>query len=233
MDVKRYMNVIWLYAIGLVFIFSGLYMIASMGAGPSGFGFMVVGLMFSTIGGFYGKKKLMEGVAPAAMEDRQMDMLKQNVVSQVRVRAPSSRDVQANAPKDWDDGGDVPDMQAQEMSRSAPSTPVIKARPLQARPQPQIQPASAAPAVAPTIEVPGIAADEKGFVKIMVCPDCNTENPPGNIYCSSCGKRLRKAVSLLAPETVLAAEKPVRVVTRKKAVKKARKRKAVAPMQTQ
>jgi hypothetical protein len=87
---QRFLKVIWMYAAGLALIFSGLYMIIFMQAlassGPMGFSLMTVGLLLSMVGGIYGKKKLMEtsGEQIPVIEAKQIDQLKQNVVSQLK-----------------------------------------------------------------------------------------------------------------------------------------------------
>lgn len=166
MAFQKYLKIIWLYAIGLILVFSGLYMIAFGSAGPLGFELMIAGFFFSMIGGVYGKKKLMEtdmDVVPTV--SRQVEQIKQNVVSQLRPM------------------------------ESAEEQPPVAEQP---RPQPRIQPRSQP--VQPTVQqtqpiqqpVQFPQAQERGrVIKVMVCPDCNTENAPKNMYCSNCGKRLR------------------------------------------
>lgn len=190
MAAERYLKIIWMYAIGLAFIFAGLYTIMfnptyAPSSGPTGFALMVVGLFFSTIGGFYGKKKLMEVQSPDPMESRQMDQIKQNVVSQLK--PPESS----------------PD----------PAVTVEPPKTVQAvviKPEPQPQPKPEAKAGIPS--APAQSVEEK-VLKIMVCPQCNSENPPSNMFCFSCGKRLR------APEQV---KKPSRPKSHKKNAKKSR-----------
>jgi hypothetical protein len=170
MALKKYLKVIWLYAIGLVLVFWGLYMIAFASSGPTGFELMIGGFFFCMIGGVYGKKKLMEadmGGEPIAAVSRQMDQIKQNVVSQLRPMEP------------------------QEGAEPAVEQPTQRIQQPQPRMQPNIQPIvqPAQPAQQP-VQFPQV--QERGMViKVMVCPDCNTENSPKNMYCSNCGKRLR------------------------------------------
>ncbi|MCX6815030.1 MAG: hypothetical protein NTY20_05270 [Candidatus Aenigmarchaeota archaeon] len=159
MAAGRFMKVIGMYAIGLVLIFVGLYMIAFMSYGPTGFGLMVAGLLFSTIGGFYGKKKLLEGTPEKLppIESRQIDQLKQNVVSQLR---------------------------PPETLADPPKIPVEQPKP-EPKPAIPIQPKAQEPVL------PSEPSEARGVVKILICPGCNTENPPANMFCSNCGKRLK------------------------------------------
>jgi outer membrane biosynthesis protein TonB len=180
------LKVIWMYAIGLALIFYGLYMLTflqtSSSSGPAGFGVMTTGLLLSMIGGIYGKKKLLEsaGEQLPAIEAKQIDQLKQNVVSQLK-----PPETAADPPK----AAFIPKPEIK------PPTEVAKPAPIE---QPAIaQPAQPAPAAA------------EGVIKILMCPGCNTENPPSNMFCSKCGKRLR------APE---------KKATAKKSKKRARKR---------
>ncbi len=191
MGAGKYLKVIWLYAIGLALVFSGLYMIALMSAGPLGFELMIAGFFFCMVGGVYGKKKLMEGdmaVEPVATVSRQVEQIKQNVVSQLKPM------------------------------ETAPAQPQPIAQPV---PQPVIQPA-------PAVQQPQIVEREPeqpaltgGIVKVMVCPDCNTENSPQNMYCSNCGKRLRAAPSLKKPAATAAAPQRRKAAKKKKARPKA------------
>jgi len=182
---SRFLKVIWMYAAGLALIFSGLYMIIFMqslaSSGPMGFGLMTTGLLLSMVGGIYGKKKLLEtsGEQMPVIEAKQIDQLKQNVVSQLK---------------------------PPEEARATPQ-PVTVPKP-DVKPPTEVKPAAtpAAPVQEPVQPVPAAA---EGVVKILLCPGCNTENPPSNAFCFNCGKRLR------------APEKKAKAKTRKKARKKA------------
>jgi hypothetical protein len=162
---RRFLKVIWMYAAGLALIFSGLYMIIFMqslaSSGPMGFGLMTTGLLLSMVGGIYGKKKLLEtsGEQMPVIEAKQIDQLKQNVVSQLKPPEEAAAAPQpVTVPK--------PDVK--------PPTEVKPAMPASAPMQQAAQPAPA-----------------EGVMKILMCPGCNTENPPSNMFCFSCGKRLR------------------------------------------
>lgn len=168
MSLTKYIEIVWMNLIGIGFVSIGLYMImflasASAIYNPMGFILMVMGLFFSAIGGFYGKKKLLEaGMAqePVAAVSRQVEQIKQNVVSQLK---------------------------PMEAAGQAKPQPVVE--------QPRIQPMLQQPVVQEpqTMEPEQPAQLTGGIIKVMVCPDCNTENSPQNMYCSNCGKRLRAA----------------------------------------
>ena len=184
MGARKYLKVIWLYAVGLVLVFSGLYMIAFSSAGPLGFELMIGGFFLCMIGGVYGKKKLMEvdmAVEPVAAVSRQVEQIKQNVVSQLRPMEPAA-------------------VQPQEavQPQAQPQVQAVQPAPLVQQPQ----------AMEPEQEQPQLRG---GIIKVMVCPDCNTENSPQNMYCSNCGKKLRSAPTL---------KKPAATPQRKKAAKK-------------
>ena len=189
MAASGFLKVIWMYAAGLALIFIGLYMITFMQAlsssGPMGFGLMVTGLFLSMIGGIYGKKKLLEspGEQIPVIEAKQIDQLKQNVVSQLK-----PPETAADPPK------------AAFIPKPEIKAPTEVAKPIQQpEPLPPAQPAAT-----------------EGVMKILLCPDCNTENPPSNMFCSSCGKRLRKAEARPSGPVAHRAKK-----SRKKARKKA------------
>ncbi|HJW96925.1 MAG TPA: hypothetical protein VJ485_02070 [archaeon] len=184
MSVTKYIEIVWMNLIGIGFVSAGLYMIIFLSSGnaiynPMGFILMVMGLFFSTIGGFYGKKKLLQETNPVSMESRQLDQIKQNVVSQVR---PAQ--VQAQAPKE-------PEPAIEKEGGKASFKPESKVMVTQAA-EPQ----------------PG------QVVKIMVCPGCDTENPPSNMFCFNCGKRLKSA----ARRATAAAGKRARTSARRAAV---------------
>ncbi|MEM7816273.1 MAG: hypothetical protein QXN71_04080 [Candidatus Aenigmatarchaeota archaeon] len=151
MGTTKYIEALWMYLIGIGFISVGFYMILFLSASsplypPMGFILMVFGLLFSTLGGFYGRKKLLESSQPKPMEQRQIDQIKQNVVSQLKP---------PETPKE-----------------PSPSPPKIE--------QSQQK-----------VEEPKPPESTDKVVKVMVCPGCNTENPPSNMFCFNCGKRLR------------------------------------------
>ncbi len=176
MGIERYVNILWMYSIGISLIFIGFYMIQFMSMGPQGFAVMMPGLLFCTLGGFYGKKKLLEGVQPGPPEGRQMDQIRQNVVSQLKLPG-----TEQTMPKS--EGGEMADSGKQD-----------------------IQPAKAvqAPKAMETqkpLQKPGVLEEKpsaEGLTKVMVCPGCDFENPPANTFCSNCGKRLRAKQKAMA-----------------------------------
>jgi len=182
MSVRKYMEIIWMDLIGVGFISVGLYMIIFLSVqtpvyAPMGFVLMVLGLFFSTIGGFYGKKKLMEGSAEKLplIEAKQIDHLKQNVVSQLKPPETS---------------GDSP--------KVVQPRPEIKP-PTEAKPS-QSQKAATPPSIHQS-EIAPPAEPSAGVIKILMCPGCNTENPPSNMFCSNCGKRLKAPAKTARPKS--------------------------------
>ena len=176
MDSKKYLKIAGLSITGFALVFIGLYMIAFLKSGPTGFGLMMGGLLFSTIGGIYGKKKLMEGGEgyQSAVDSRQIDQIKQNVVSQIK---PS---------KEADPPAQPPTQPEKPMPRQALKQEL--------RPAPMIEEPEMA------VQAPAADAVSSKPFKIMVCPSCDTENPPTNMYCSKCGKRLRTHPFVEDPE---------------------------------
>ena len=183
MQFARYLKVLWLYAIGLAFVFYGLYsiMFSPPSAGPFGFGLMVAGLLFSTVGGFYGKHMLMAGAEVLPSESRHMDQIKQNVVSQLR--PPEVRQEARDPPTE------ASASPAQIMQASNPDPqPQPQAKPSVAQPEPKAEPK---PIIVAPAQLVQSQAQEQNVLKVMVCPGCNFENPPSNMFCSKCGKRLK------------------------------------------
>jgi hypothetical protein len=180
MAAGKYLKVIWMYALGLALVFIGLYMIAFMpsmaSSGPYGFGLMVTGLLLSTVGGIYGKKKLLESSAEKlpAVENKQIDQLKQNVVSQLK--PPETAETPADIPKMAEEPKLEPARMADTGQEIAPKA---------AMPRTQYQP------VQPAAQAQPVAPSADGIVKVLLCPGCNTENSPANAFCFNCGKRLR------------------------------------------
>jgi hypothetical protein len=170
MDLAKYIKVIWLYIICELLIFVGFYIIAfnytGSNSGPIGFGIMIPGLLSCTIGGFYGKKKLIQGSSEKLplIEAKHIDQLKQNVVSQLKPPETS-----ADSPK-------------------------------AAQPRPEIRPPAEAKPV-PVKEIAPPAEPSAGVQKILMCPGCNTENPPANMFCSNCGKRLKAPAKTARPKS--------------------------------
>jgi len=198
MAFKKYMKIAGMSVAGFALVFIGLYMIIFASSGPTGFGLMMGGLLLTMIGGIYGKKKLMEGDSgqQSSVDSRQIDQIKQNVVSQLR---PSQKE--ADPPEEMPD---------------PPGEPEQKPLPKQAaKAEAKIQPETAQEPkpIIRMVQAPSAEGTKPKLVKVMVCPSCDTENPPTNMYCSKCGKRLR-AQPLEKP-------KP-----RKKAAKKRAKKRA-------
>ena len=174
MSAGKFMKVVWMDLIGVGLISIGLYMIIFLAAqtpvyAPMGFGLMVLGLFFSTIGGFYGKKKLLEisGERLPAIETKQIDQLKQNVVSQLKL-PETAADLPSAKPK----------------AREEP------------RPEPKPQAQNIPP------------ADQSGVIRILMCPGCNTDNPPSNMFCFNCGKRLRAPEKKAGPKAAKKGARP-------------------------
>ena len=197
MGAGKYLKVIWLYAAGLILVFAGLYMIAFGSPGPMGFWLMIGGFFFSMIGGVYGKKKLMETEMikePVVAVSRQVDQIKQNVVSQLK---------------------------PMETAAVQPQPVVEQPRPVA---QPQIQETQPVQPQVMEQEPDQGAQLRGGIIKVMVCPECNTENSPQNMYCSNCGKKLRASPSL---------KKAAAAPQRKKAAKKKKSRAKAQPQPQQ
>jgi hypothetical protein len=183
MGSKKYLEIVWMYVIGVVFISAGLYMIIFLSKdvpiyAPMGFVLMIPGLFFSTIGGFYGTRKLIQDQS-APTENRQMDQIKQNVVSQLKP-------VQ---------GEDVKKLEAEK--EPFEGRPTSEGRRTVVGSRPQSTSIETSPSVhnkAAKAEPPKEAeepAAQEAVKKVMVCPGCDFENPPSNMFCSNCGKRLK------------------------------------------
>jgi len=166
MSLPKYLKVAGLSIAGFALVFIGLYMIAFANAGPIGFGLMMGGLLLSTIGGIYGKKKLLEQIPETS---RQMEQIKENVVSQLKPQKEADPPQEISRP-------DEPPEQKPLPKQAANAEP---------KPETELKP------IIRTVQVQAEGALKPKLVKVMVCPGCDTENPPTNMYCSKCGKRLR------------------------------------------
>jgi len=108
----------------------------------------------------------MEGSAEKLplIEAKQIDQLKQNVVSQLK-----------------------PPQTSVDSQKAAQPRPDVKP-PSQAQPQ-------------PVQEISAPAEPSGGVIRILMCPGCNTENPPSNMFCFNCGKRLKAPAKTARPKS--------------------------------
>jgi len=85
----------------------------------------------------------------------------------------------------------VESRQIDQLKQNVVSQVTSQTQPQVQQPAREPEPVKAEPVKAQKITVAQAAQPQAGVVKIMVCPGCDTENPPSNMYCFNCGKRLK------------------------------------------
>ncbi len=180
----KYMQVVWLYVIGILIIFFGLYMLMT-NSDPMSFMVMLMGLAVSAIGSAHGRK--MRAMDQFGMEGG----MQEREPAQKQPEEPRAEDfipeeAQPEESEESPRGDFAP--RGQPMSekisgimgifrKKSPGEPLSKRDILHIE-MDDIKGGSIVPAEADVIE--------------LVCPKCLAENESQNLFCFSCGNRLRR-----------------------------------------
>ncbi len=176
---SKYMQVVWLYLIGLLIIFVGIFTLISS-PGPSSFVIMLVGLTVAALGAAHGRRMRMMG-----QFDIEQIMREKGLVEEPEKPKPEDFPQQEGA-------GEVPEGRSQAAA-VAMSTRLrelmmsFKKRP----PQEPLSQEEIVQLEMSDIKEGKIVPTEADIIE-FVCPMCGAANEERNYFCFKCGNRLRK-----------------------------------------
>lgn len=180
---SKYMQVVWLYLIGIAIIFFGLIML-SMKSGPSSFIVMLMGLAVSAIGAAHGRRmramgQFDMGPAPKGEDGRQAE----NKGMTEEEGAPEEmRREERQAPADAGGAGGMNlgsrFVKVMDIFRRGPEGPEVNEEVVDGIEMEDMKRGKIAAVSADVVE--------------LVCPKCMAENEDKNVFCFKCGNRLRR-----------------------------------------
>jgi ribosomal protein L40E len=169
---SKYMQVVWMYLIGILIIFFGIIML-SMKSGPNSFIVMLVGLAVSAIGAAHGRRMRMLGQMDVQQlsggkdeEEGKKERRKESAPAEEGQETPAGPGIGSvlgkfvgslrNRSGGELNEGDIENIEMEDMKRG---------------------------------NIVSTSAD----VIELVCPRCMAENEEKNYYCFKCGNKLRKS----------------------------------------
>ena len=178
----KYMQVVWMYIIGILIILFGMYMLMT-NSDPMSFMVMLMGLAVSAIGSAHGRKmRTMEqfdaaqGTVPEQEQPEKPaaeDFVQQESQPQPENNEPQREDF---APRGQPMGEKMSGIMGL-FKKKEPSEPLSREEIVHLEME-DIKEGKIVPAEADVIE--------------LVCPKCLAENESQNLFCFSCGNRLRR-----------------------------------------
>jgi ribosomal protein L40E len=182
----KYMQVVWLYLIGLVIIIIGVVTLVN-NPGPTSFVIMLVGLFIAAIGAAHGRKLRMTG---------QLDidgMMQEKGFEGEDVEKPDPEDLKAQegeVPAEEE----IPPEDIEEEPREMPSRGGGFGKFLSSFGRPKDEPLSQEEILqleVQDIKDGKIVPTEADIIE-FVCPVCDAANEERNYFCFKCGNRLRR-----------------------------------------
>jgi ribosomal protein L40E len=195
----NYMQVIWLYVIGIMVIFVGLYMLM-LNSGPGSFVVMLVGLAVAAVGAAHGRKMRMMGQLGVEEIMREKGVVEAQEGQEVPEGAVAEEEEQA-APEEAEEEQQEGQAQPEDQDYVPPQEPVrlgigSKIGGLIGRFRAAPEEVELAEEDIFNIEMEDIrkgkiAATRADVIK-LVCPKCSAENAEQNYFCYKCGNKLRR-----------------------------------------
>jgi len=184
----KYMQVVWLYVIGLSIIFIGIYSLMTS-PGPASFVIMLVGLGIAAIGAAHGRRmRTMGGFdMQQMMRDKGFGPEKPKQAAQEPHEAEEAAPEEEKgneAPK----AGDFAPRPESALSKKISGITSIFSR------GPQQEPLTQDDIMRMEMEdiKEGRIVPAEADVIMLVCPKCGAENESQNLFCYKCGTRLRR-----------------------------------------
>ncbi|UCD02850.1 MAG: zinc ribbon domain-containing protein [Candidatus Aenigmatarchaeota archaeon] len=174
----KYMQVVWLYLIGLLIIIVGIIMLVNS-PGPMSFVVMLVGLAVAAIGAAHGRKMRMTG---------QFDM------DQMKEEGPPEGVDEKPQPEDFPQEEEAPPEEEPEEPKQVPSMGGGFRRFLASFRRRQDEPLSEEEIMQleiDDIKEGKIVPTEADIIEFM-CPVCSAANEERNYFCFKCGNKLRR-----------------------------------------
>ncbi len=199
---SKYMQVIWLYLIGIAVIMVGLIML-SMNSGPSSFIFMLMGLAIAAIGAAHGRKMRMMGqldMGQVMQQKAGQEQVQEEGGTGEEAQEEATEGVAAgqealNAEPQPDDQDYVPPQKAMNLnigSRIGSFMGALRGKGF----EPPLEQEDIFNIEMEDIKKGKIAATRADVI-MLVCPKCGSENQEKNVYCYDCGNKLQKKASEL------------------------------------
>lgn len=250
MSVSFVLKSIWIFILGVVVAIIGLYcLVFRPELGSNSFTIMLIGLFFTGAGSIYGKRKLGEGEPAVSTPPQQKPWEYPSRPSQPQQPQEVPESYPGYPPRE------VPArrMETPAKPKEPPTEQFLEIAEESMKPETEIQktlePAPSEPDVEfgkPEIPAKPMAKPKEArIIKIVVCPNCGTENETKDRFCYNCGKKLKpekkkvmKPKKIILPAKLLAKptiKKPVQpavktlpkaieLPARKKIVKKVKKK---------
>jgi len=189
---SKYMQVIWLYLIGIAIIFIGLFMLSS-NTGPSSFLVMLMGLAVAAIGAAHGRRMRMLGqldINQLMQQEAQPQDAPEGEAEEAPAEAAGQEQVAIpdNQPQPDDQDFIPPQKPMQMMGQRIGS---FMGRFRRAPTEMPLEPEDIYNLEMEDIKKGKIAATRADVI-MLVCPKCMAENEEQNYYCYKCGNKLRR-----------------------------------------
>ena len=194
---SKYLQVIWLYIIGLIVILIGVYMLVN-NPGPASFVVMLVGLGVAAVGSAHGRK--MRQMGQFGIEDLMREGAPQEPV------AGGEQEGEPEEQPPAQEGQPVPEQpEAQAIEEGPQEGPVQQEEEAPKRggimgifrrgpSMPKMRPDDIVNIELEDIRSGKLVPTEADVIE-LVCPKCNAENDEKNFYCYGCGNKLRRKPS--------------------------------------
>ena len=195
---SKYLQVVWLYVIGILIILIGVYMLA-LNSGSSSFVVMLVGLGLAALGSAHGRRlrqieidQFMKGKGPYGEPGKEPG----EAVAEEQAEAPAAEQVEEAGMEERAEGGEPAVPKAGfGFLRKKSAESRIGPEEIEEIEMEDIRKGKLAPTEADIIE--------------LVCPRCNAENEEKNFFCFNCGNKLRRKPTKESTKTKIAVESSV------------------------
>jgi DNA-directed RNA polymerase subunit M/transcription elongation factor TFIIS len=189
---SQYLQVVWMYVIGILIIFIGLYLMMH-NSGPSSFMVMLVGLGISAMGAAHGRRMRVMGQYDIEELMRQRGLApKEGEAGQQQGADGSPGEMEAGAREPQEEAGGTEEETGDKEGSEAPKSGVrglLKRTGIEVgRRKPED--------ILSEMEMEDIKSGKlmptEADVIELVCPKCGAENEDKNFFCFSCGNKLRR-----------------------------------------
>jgi len=180
---SKYLQVVWLYVIGILIIFVGLYLLI-IKSGPSSFMVMLVGLGISAMGAAHGRRMKASGdmdleelMRKKGLIDDEPEERPQKPVESATPQMEEPKMTEPAAPREEEKEEDEPKGRLRNMLRRQEG----KSMPEQILEEMEMA----------DIKSGKLLATQADEIE-LVCPKCAAANEEKNFFCFNCGNKLRR-----------------------------------------
>lgn len=190
----------WLFFIGVIIIIVGFFLFVFMVLDQTySFGSMLAGLLVSTVGSIYGRRKVaLNGFSGPPIDTSSQRISISDLLSGIDQRSPKSEALQQQViqpvvtqPSSDDSLSSVPPQTIQlpindKKLKEADNQQMQQTNQVTQQANQQMQ-------QIPAPSTPFYKDFTQKIIKIYICPRCNGENEEKNTFCYQCGKKIRFA----------------------------------------